>query len=82
MDNNFLALWCTHPLFTALKDLNLLKYYTKNHEAGSILRVNLALSKGPHLYRAYLVTVCKRGATAVYSAIFSICTSAYFKEFK
>ena len=46
--SNFEELWPTDPIFTALKDLNLLKKYTKNQEASSILRVDFALSKWPH----------------------------------
>ena len=38
---------------------------SKVQEAGSILKVSFALSKWPHFHRAYLVTVCKQGATAV-----------------
>ena len=35
--------------------LNLLKKYIKNQEASSILRMGFALSKWPHLHRAYLL---------------------------
>ena len=42
--SNFDALWPKDPIFTVLKDLNLLKRYFKNQEAGSILRVIFALS--------------------------------------
>ena len=51
--SNFAALWPTDPKFLALKDLNLLIKHTKNQEASSILRVVFALSKWPHLHRAY-----------------------------
>ena len=44
-------------IFTALKDLNLLKKYTKNQEDSYNFRLGFALSNGPHLHRAYLVTV-------------------------
>ena len=44
-------------MFTEFKDLNLLKKYTKNQEASNIFRIGFALSKRPHLFRAYLVTV-------------------------
>ena len=54
---NFKAIWPTDSIFTELKDLNLLKNYNKNQEASRILRVGFALSKWPHLHRAYLVTV-------------------------
>ena len=50
---NFAALWPTDPKFSALKDLNLFKKYTKNQEASSILRVVFALSKWPHLHREF-----------------------------
>ena len=40
--------------------------YTKNQEAGSLLSVHFALSKSPHLYRAYLVTICNQMLIAVY----------------
>ena len=39
---------------------------TKSKEAGSILRVSFDLSKWPQFHSVYLVTVCKRGAMAVY----------------
>ena len=42
---NFAALKFTDPIFTALKDLNLLKKYTKNQEASWIFRIDFALSK-------------------------------------
>ena len=48
---NFAALWPTDPKFLALKDLNLLKKYIKNQETSSILKVDFALSKWPHLHR-------------------------------
>ena len=38
---------------------------SKFQEAGSILRVNFALSKWSHFHRVYLVTVCKRKLVAV-----------------
>ena len=63
--SNFAALWPADPKFLALKDLNLLKKYTKYQEASSILRVVFALSKWPHLHRAYLVTICYRSFIAV-----------------
>ena len=37
--SNFVALWPTDPIFSALKDLNLLQMYIKNQMAGSILKV-------------------------------------------
>ena len=54
---NLKALFSTDPIFTVLKDLNLLKKYTKNEEASYNLRLGFALSKRPQLHRAYLVTV-------------------------
>ena len=63
--SNFLALLFTDPKFSALKDLNPLKKKIKNQEASSILRVLFALSKWPHLHRAYQVTVCSVLTAAV-----------------
>ena len=57
--SNFNALKSTNPIFTVLKDLILFKRYTKNQEARSILKVVFALSKWPHLHRAYVVIVCR-----------------------
>ena len=51
--SNFAALWHTDPKFLPKKDLNLLKKYTKNQEASSILRVDFALSKWPHFHREF-----------------------------
>ena len=51
----------------SLIDLSLFSTESKAQEASSILKVGFALSKWPHLHRVYLVTVCKRGATAVFS---------------
>ena len=56
---NFEALESTDPIFTVLRDLNPLKEYTKNQEASYNFRLGFALSKGPHLQRAYVVTVRK-----------------------
>ena len=63
--SNFAALWSTDPIFSALKDLNLLKKFNKNQKASSILRVGFAHSKWSHLHGAYLVTVCNRSFIAV-----------------
>ena len=41
--SNLKALWPTDLISTALKDLNFLKKYTENQEAGSILKVCFAL---------------------------------------
>ena len=45
MGGNFVALCPTDPIFTALKDLNPFKKYTKNKEAGSISKVKDAFLK-------------------------------------
>ena len=55
--SNFKALKSTDPILTVLKDLNPLKECIKNQEASYNFRVGFALSNGPHLHRAYLVTV-------------------------
>ena len=55
-----------HFIFTAIKDINLSKKHTKSQEAGSILKVFFALSKGPHFHRADLVTVYKCMFIALY----------------
>ena len=54
MAGNFAALWPTDFKFSALKDLNLLKRYTKNWEASSILKVFFFQSKWPHFHSAYV----------------------------
>ena len=54
---NFEAIWSEDLTFLAMKDLNCLKKYAKYQEASSILKVGFALSKWPHLHRAYVVTV-------------------------
>ena len=55
---NFAALWPTDPKFLALKDLNPFKTVSKVQKTSSILRVGFALSKWPHLHRAYVVGGC------------------------
>ena len=50
--SNFEALWPTDFILAALKDLNLLKKHFKKQEAGSILKVDFAISKSPHLHRS------------------------------
>ena len=45
MDGNFAAFCPRDPIFTALKDINLLKKYIKNQKAGSILSVIFGLKK-------------------------------------
>ena len=63
--SNFKALWPTDPIFTALKDLNLLKKYIKNQNASINYRRGFALLKRPYLDRAYLVTFCNQKLMAV-----------------
>ena len=46
----------TDPIFVAMIGLNLLRKRSKNKEASNNFRVGFALSKRPHLHRAYLVT--------------------------
>ena len=72
-DSNFAALWPKDPIFTALKVLNVWKKYLKSQEASSILRVGFALSKWPHLHRAYVVTVPFILILAVYVFMQNIC---------
>ena len=57
----------TKPIFLSWKDLIPFPKYNKIQESGSIFRVGFALSKTPHLHRAYLVTVRKRKSMTVYS---------------
>ena len=57
MASNFTTLWSTDSKFLALKNLNPLKTVLKFQEASSVLKMGFALSKWPHLHRAYLVTV-------------------------
>ena len=42
MDSNFAALWSTDFIFPVLKDLNLLKKFTKNQEANYSFRLIFA----------------------------------------
>ena len=58
MAGNFAALWPTDPKSLALKDLNPFKTVSKVQKTSSILRVGFALSKWPHLHRAYVVGGC------------------------
>ena len=57
MASNFATLWPTDSKFLALKNLNPLKTVLKFQEDSSVLKMGFALSKWPHLHRAYLVTV-------------------------
>ena len=43
--SNFTALSSTNPIFTALKDLNLLQKYDENQKASNNFRIGFALSK-------------------------------------
>ena len=61
----FETLWSTDPIFLAWKDLIRSLKCTKIQESNSIFRVGFALSKTPHLHRAYLVTVRKRKSMTV-----------------
>ena len=54
---NFEAIWPKDLKISAIKDLNRLKKYVKYQEVSSILKMGFALSKWPHLHRAYVVTV-------------------------
>ena len=57
MAGKFAGLWPIEQKILSLKELNLFKEYTKIQEASSTLRVVFALSKWPHLHRAYQVIV-------------------------
>ena len=63
--SSFAALWFTNLKFLALKDLNLLKKFTKNEETCSFLKADFALSKSTHLHRAYLLTLRKQMSMTV-----------------
>ena len=71
------ALWPRDSIFKALKDLNLLKTYTKTQEAGSILKSCFTLLKWPHFSRAYLVTERKHMSIVVGQQIHN----SYFLHF-
>ena len=66
MAGNFAALWPTDPKFSALKNLNPFQTVSKVKEASNILRVVFALSKWPHLHRAYLL-VSRLSCTPLYN---------------
>ena len=68
MAGNFAALWPTDLKFSALKDLIPFSIVSKVQDASSILKVVFALSKRPHLHRAYLVTVSFWSFIAVYTS--------------
>ena len=55
--SNFEALKSTGPIFTVLKDLNLLKKHIKNQEASYNFKLGFAWSKRPHFNSVYLVRV-------------------------
>ena len=63
---NFEALWSLDFKFSAFKDLFPFSIVSKVQDASSILKVVFALSKRPHLHRAYLVTVSFRSFIAVH----------------
>ena len=63
--SNFAALWPTEPIFTEFKVLILFSTVSKDQKASSILKVGFALSKWPHLHRAYVISGCIFFATAV-----------------
>ena len=63
--SNFAALWPTEPIFTAFKVLILFSTVSKDQKASSILKVGFALSKWPHLHRAYVISGCIFFTTAV-----------------
>ena len=67
--SNFEALWSTYSIFLAWKDLIPFPKYTKIKGSGSNFIVGFALSKTPHLHRAYSVTVRKRKSMTVWDAI-------------
>ena len=56
--SNFEVLKFSDPKFSAFKDLNPIKTVSKFQKTSSILRGGFALSKGPHLHRAYVVGGC------------------------
>ena len=51
--SNFEALYSTDPIFTALKDLNFLKKYTKNQKASYNFKLGFALSNRPYFNSVY-----------------------------
>ena len=51
--SNFAALKSTDSIFTALKDLNLLKNLNKNQETSLAFRIDFALSKSPHFHALF-----------------------------
>ena len=74
MAGHFAALWPTDSKFSAIKDLNLLKKYTKNQEADSILKVDFVLSKWPHLHRE----MCKRAVCFALNCSIVMLTMTWF----
>ena len=63
----FAAPWPTDPKFSAIKGLNPFKIVSKVQETCNILWVVFALSKSPHLHRAYLVA-SRLNCTPLYHA--------------
>ena len=66
---NFKAIWPKDLKILAMKDPNCLKKYAKYQEGSGILKMGFALSKWPHLHRAYLVSVPFILILAVYDTI-------------
>ena len=54
---NFTTLYSTDPIFTVLKDINLLKKFMKNQEASNNFKLGFAPSERPHFNSIYLVRV-------------------------
>ena len=54
---NFRTIWSKDLKFSAIRDQNLFKKYAKYQEDSNILEVGFVLSKWPHLYGAYVVTM-------------------------
>ena len=70
---NFEAIWPKDLKTSGIKVLNRFKKYAKYQEASSILWVGFALSKWPHLHRAYVVTVPFILILAVCTLFWSLC---------
>ena len=65
MGQKTLCDWATDPISPVLKGQTPSQNKLQVSEAGSILRVDFALSKSPHLHRAHLVTVCNQKMIAL-----------------
>ena len=64
--SNFKALSAIDPIFTVLKDLNLLKNYTKSQKASYNFKLDFALSNRLHFNSVYLARVPFLTGIAVY----------------